>query len=123
MSDYDSRTADKFVFRLPQGMREAIKAKAKANHRSMNNQLILMVRQGLEGTDTPATQTTATWIPQIGQLVQLRDPLKVLDTVEMGIIVGFVRVEGVLCARIEAEGSSKVEFEDLNKICPVCISL
>lgn len=37
---YNSRSADKFVVRFPDGMREKIAAIAKANHRSMNSEVI-----------------------------------------------------------------------------------
>lgn len=36
----NSRNADKFVVRLPDGMREEIKESARASHRSMNSQVI-----------------------------------------------------------------------------------
>lgn len=36
----DSRTADKFVVRLPDGMRDAVGFRAKGNHRSMNSEII-----------------------------------------------------------------------------------
>lgn len=37
---YSSRTADKFVVRLPDGMRERIGDIARKNHRSMNSEII-----------------------------------------------------------------------------------
>lgn len=37
----NSRTADKFVVRLPDGMRERIAEIANTNHRSMNSEIIL----------------------------------------------------------------------------------
>lgn len=40
-----SRTQDKFMFRLPDGMRERIKAAAKANRRSMNAELIFQLER------------------------------------------------------------------------------
>lgn len=36
-----SRSADKFVVRLPDGMREQIAAIANTNHRSMNSEIVL----------------------------------------------------------------------------------
>lgn len=120
MENYTSRNADKFVLRMPEGLRDQIKDMAQANRRSMNQQLLVMLTNQSESIPV---QPEETWIPQIGQLVQLRDSFKVSDNVEMGVIVGFVRVKGVLCARIETEGSSTIVYEDLNKICPVRISL
>lgn len=44
---YDSRTADKFVVRLPDGMREDIARRARINGRSMNSEMIMMMRAQL----------------------------------------------------------------------------
>lgn len=46
-STYDSRTADKFVVRLPEGMREEIAERARINGRSMNSEMIMMMRAQL----------------------------------------------------------------------------
>lgn len=48
-TDYDSRTADKFVVRLPDGLRADIEAAANASDRSMNSVFIQAVRQYLDG--------------------------------------------------------------------------
>ena len=49
---YSSRTADKFVVRLPDGMRERIADVARNHHRSMNTEIISRLEQSLfqEGT-------------------------------------------------------------------------
>lgn len=47
--NYDSRTADKFVVRLPDGLRAAIEAAANADDRSMNSVFVQAVRQYLDG--------------------------------------------------------------------------
>lgn len=44
----DSRTADKFVLRMPDGLRERYKEQAKANGRSMNSEMIKALEKGLE---------------------------------------------------------------------------
>lgn len=44
---YDSRIADKFVARLPEGMREKIKARGKADSRSMNSVMVQALNQYL----------------------------------------------------------------------------
>lgn len=46
---YDSRTADKFVVRLPDGLRHDIEAAANASDRSMNSVFVQAVRQYLDG--------------------------------------------------------------------------
>ncbi|UBM27152.1 Arc family DNA-binding protein [Pseudomonas sp. p1(2021b)] len=47
--EYDSRTADKFVVRLPDGMRDQVAAAASADDRSMNSLIITAIRNELEG--------------------------------------------------------------------------
>lgn len=47
MADYNSRTADKFVIRLPDGMRHRIADAAAASHRSMNSEIIQRLEQSL----------------------------------------------------------------------------
>lgn len=44
----NSHEKDKFVIRLPDGLRPAINAKAKANLRSMNNEIIHRIERSLE---------------------------------------------------------------------------
>ncbi|MEH6490505.1 Arc family DNA-binding protein [Halopseudomonas sp.] len=44
---YTSRTADKFVVRLPQGMRDRIAEVAKQHHRSMNSEIIARLEHSL----------------------------------------------------------------------------
>ena len=48
-TDYDSRTADKFVVRLPDGLRADIEAAASTSDRSMNSVFVQAVRQYLDG--------------------------------------------------------------------------
>ena len=49
INQYDSRTADKFVVRLPDGLRADIEAAASAADRSMNSVFVQAVRQYLDG--------------------------------------------------------------------------
>ena len=44
---YSSRTADKFVVRLPDGMRERIADVARHHHRSMNSEIIARLEQSM----------------------------------------------------------------------------
>ncbi|MGB4073995.1 Arc family DNA-binding protein [Pseudomonas sp.] len=44
---YSSRTADKFVVRLPDGMRERIADVARNHHRSMNSEIIARLEQSM----------------------------------------------------------------------------
>jgi len=45
---YSSRTADKFVVRLPDGMRERIADRARNHHRSMNSEIVAVLERDLE---------------------------------------------------------------------------
>lgn len=59
MADYKSRTADKFVLRLPDGMRHHIADMASANRRSMNSEIIRRLEQSLvaeHGPQSPQEQ-------------------------------------------------------------------
>ena len=45
---YSSRTADKFVVRLPDGMRDRIAEVAREQHRSMNSEIIARLESSLQ---------------------------------------------------------------------------
>lgn len=47
LQNYTSRTADKFVVRLPEGMRDRIAEVAKQHHRSMNSEIIARLEHSL----------------------------------------------------------------------------
>ncbi|MGL5450968.1 MAG: Arc family DNA-binding protein [Aeromonas sp.] len=44
-----SRNSDKFVLRLPDGMREKIAEQAKANGRSMNAEIVYHLQKAMDG--------------------------------------------------------------------------
>lgn len=46
-ADYESRTADKFVVRLPAGLRSQVEAEAKRDDRSMNSVIVQAVKAHL----------------------------------------------------------------------------
>ena len=56
MSRMDSRTADKFVVRLPDGLRDKIFAVAGDNQRSMNGEIVYRLEQSLRDDQVIATQ-------------------------------------------------------------------
>jgi predicted HicB family RNase H-like nuclease len=45
------RDADKFMFRMPAGLREKLKLAAERDRRSMNSQLVMLVENALKGDD------------------------------------------------------------------------
>lgn len=57
---FNSRTADKFVVRLPEGMREQIADVSKVHHRSMNSEIIARLESSLaEESQSAAIQVDA----------------------------------------------------------------
>lgn len=75
---YSSRTADKFVVRLPDGMRERIAEVARNHHRSMNSEIIARLERSLNDP-TQAEEDINTldvpvdpWTPVEGMLVTFR---------------------------------------------------
>lgn len=72
---YSSRTADKFVVRLPDGMRERISEVSRNNHRSMNSEIIARLeRTLLEDGETPTGTELDELSPPVGtETEQLAD--------------------------------------------------
>lgn len=58
-TQYDSRTADKFVVRLPEGLRDQIDAAAVADDRSMNSVIVQAVKQYLDAQNRQELLLTA----------------------------------------------------------------
>lgn len=53
---YPSEQADRFMFRMPSGLRDCIKDRAARNERSMNSEIIFLIKKGMESTnDQPTT--------------------------------------------------------------------
>lgn len=46
---YPSRTADQFIVRFPDGMRDRLKEAAQANGRSMNAEIVARLQDSFEG--------------------------------------------------------------------------
>lgn len=55
-STYPSRTADKFMVRFPDGLRERLAASARANRRSMNAELVVHLETALAGQGAEPAQ-------------------------------------------------------------------
>jgi plasmid stability protein len=72
---FSSRTADKFVVRLPDGMRERIADVARNHHRSMNSEIISRLEQslfheGMSGENSPLLVNSAELAPHESELLQ-----------------------------------------------------
>lgn len=53
----NSRTAEKFVVRLPDGMRDRVAETARDNHRSMNSEIIAAWNRHYSTTSPASTRT------------------------------------------------------------------
>ncbi|NMY67333.1 Arc family DNA-binding protein [Pseudomonas sp. WS 5414] len=72
---YESKTADKFIARLPDGLRAEIEAIANANDRSMNSVFVQAVRQYLDNQNRQGLLLEALAASvSTGQTKQLADP-------------------------------------------------
>ncbi|MNO12939.1 Arc-like DNA binding domain protein [compost metagenome] len=83
---YSSRTADKFVVRLPDGMREQIADVAKDNHRSMNSEIISRLKKSLDTPDSDGGTVEVDgegvlWNPSLGMLVKTPDGIGAIEGV------------------------------------------
>jgi len=52
MSEKPIREYDRFILRLPDGLRERLASRAKANERSMNAEVIQILEEGMDETST-----------------------------------------------------------------------
>lgn len=73
MFNGESRIADKFVVRMPDGMRERIADIAKTNHRSMNSEILLQLETLIDNcTVIPGASPLATGAEEVRALQAFR---------------------------------------------------
>lgn len=116
-----SRTADQFVVRFPDGMRDQIAALAKANNRSMNAEIVARLQQTLatkfhgsmrpmEGADLSVRESQADYVVDTAKgsdealevVKRVDDRLKRIEEA-----MGIARIELVApAARMSLEASS-----------------
>jgi len=108
---YNSRTADKFVVRLPDGWRERVAEFARVNHRSMNSHILTYIEACLavEESEQPLTQEAlmeafnkAEADPTHGMIMSTRCRFEVNDPCmydgHLWVIKNFIAQDGVLWA-------------------------
>lgn len=66
MAGQTNRESEKFALRLPDGMRERIKAEAEANNRSMNAEIVSRLQDSLDGKQTSAVMSLNIDLAEIG---------------------------------------------------------
>lgn len=113
---YNSRTADKFVVRLPDGLRERIADVARTHHRSMNSEIIARLARSLDEESTeradsdalsdsgaaPESKTrTVSWCPNENEPV-------CHEKFGIGVIGRMFVQDGKLYAEIHFEGSTDI---------------
>jgi len=69
-----SDIADKFMLRLPEGMRDQIAEAAKENHRSMNSEIVARLEASLN-MDMPIYQRTAGMVKAMDATVKFMQTL------------------------------------------------
>jgi len=69
MSKFPSQMQDKFNLRFPDGMRDAIAERAKANGRSMNSEIIQILQDALDGTGDRPTSTNESLHSVMGKII------------------------------------------------------
>jgi hypothetical protein len=70
MFNGESRIADKFVVRLPDGVREKVAEIARTNHRSMNSEIVIALEKLIDD---------ATHVPNSGPLAQSAAEIRILE--------------------------------------------
>lgn len=77
MSKFPSQEMDRFNVRLPNGMRDAIAERAKANGRSMNSEIIQILEDALDGNSSAeTTEALLEAVIALGKLINVRDLTK-----------------------------------------------
>lgn len=64
-----SRESDKFMLRLPDGMRDSLKAEAETNKRSMNAEIVARLEESLSRNEDEARQRASETADQIVQML------------------------------------------------------
>lgn len=64
---YPSQTQDRYIVRMPEGMRERIAEAAKANNRSMNAEIIARL-EGTFARDEPAQEALVVTLVETGKV-------------------------------------------------------
>ena len=75
MKPFNSRTADKFVIRLPDGMRERLADVAKGHLRSMNSEIIRRLEDSFKADASAPVEEQkekfrGLWCPGVGELCE-----------------------------------------------------
>lgn len=118
----DSRTADKFVVRLPEDMRARITSRSRAEHRSMNSFIIRALRTALDSEEQssvreePLAAQLLEFKPQFAPGMPCRFDTHEGEVDKVGVIEEFFFGEsGILCSQVTCSGGYawKISYDSL----------
>lgn len=98
MSEKPVKDYDKFVLRMPDGMRDALAERAKANGRSMNSETLVILSDALFFKDKPDA-----WLERMMNIISKHDPTKDDERAKFSIAVSEAIME--ITKRIEKENN------------------
>lgn len=96
ISKFPSRSLDKFVLRLPDGMRESIGELARINQRTMNAEIVSRLEQSLglsKGADAATSAHFAPGTPAEDILLELHQMVGKLSTQVEGVSKRMAKLE------------------------------
>jgi hypothetical protein len=105
---FASRTADKFVVRLPEGLRDDMRAAAAANSRSTNAEIVNRLLESLHDDSN-------SWTPVVGMLVNTPQGVGVLRNI-------LVTEEDEIVASVAVGADAWTYLCPLNQISPFKVS-
>ncbi|SBW12707.1 Transcriptional repressor arc (modular protein) [uncultured Alphaproteobacteria bacterium] len=70
MSDAPTRDQNKFIVRMPDGMRDRIREAAEANNRSMNAEIVARLEESFSGETKLSLEAVRELIPILAKLVK-----------------------------------------------------
>jgi plasmid stability protein len=105
VKSYNSRNADKFVVRLPEGMRQRIAEVAKNYHRSMNSEIVSRLESSLrteaciqhefdENTAEPVSENKTISLELTTQEFALIEKVRQLSAQKQQAIIDLLAVSG-----------------------------
>lgn len=103
------RESDKFMLRLPDGMRDTLKEQAKANNRSLNAEIVARLEKSLGLPSSPSE------LPPILQIIEASEVRQRISTINSRIESLLGRLETLHSRRISLETAFRSEPSESGK--------
>ena len=103
------RESDKFMLRLPDGMRDTLKEQAKANNRSLNAEIVARLEKSLGLPSSPSE------LPPILQIIEASEVRQRISTINSRIESLLGRLETLHSRRISLETAFRSETSESGK--------